>query len=105
MGDRLIVSVQNPVRLSPSSEPQPDLALLAWRDDLYRDELPGPADVLLVIEVADSSVVTDRDVKIPLCGRAGVAESWLVDLVAGTVEVGRRRPSPTPGPAGGTTAG
>ncbi len=94
VGDRLVVSVQDPVRLSPSSEPQPDLALLAWRDDLYRDELPGPADVLLVIEVADSSVVTDREVRIPLYGRAGVAESWLVDLVAGTVEI-YRDPSPT----------
>ena len=93
-GDHLVVSVQDPIRLSPRSEPQPDLALLAWRDDLYRDELPDASSVLLVVEVADTSVVTDRDVKIPLYGRAGIDEAWLVDLVAGTIEVSRR-PSPS----------
>ena len=102
VGDQAVVSVQNPVRLSPRSEPQPDLAVLAWRDDGYRDELPGPADVLLVVEVADvaevaevaeSSVATDRDVKLPLYGRAGIGEAWLVDLPAGTIEV-HTGPSP-----------
>ncbi len=93
VGDRALVSVQNPVRLSPRSEPQPDLAVLAWRDDGYRDELPGPADVLLVVEVAESSVATDRDVKLPLYGRAGIGEAWLVDLPAGTIEV-HTGPSP-----------
>ena len=93
VGDRALVSVQNPVRLSPRSEPQPDLAVLAWRDDGYRDELPGPADMLLVVEVAESSVATDRDVKLPLYGRAGIGEAWLVDLPAGTIEV-HTGPSP-----------
>ncbi len=94
VGDRLVVSVQDPIRLSPRSEPQPDLAVLTWRDDYYRDELPGPADVLLAIEVAESSVVTEREVKLPLYGRSGIPESWLVDLVAGTIEI-YRSPSPT----------
>lgn len=93
VGDHFVVSVQNPIRLSPRSEPQPDLALLAWRDDLYRDELPGAASVALVVEVADTSVTGDRDVKIPLYGQAGIPEAWLVDLVAGRIEV-YRGPSP-----------
>lgn len=94
VGDQVVVSVQDPIRCSPRSQPQPDLALLAWRDDYYRDELPGPEDVLLVVEVADTSVAGDRDVKLPLYGRAGIPEAWLVDLVAGTIEVWRA-PSPT----------
>lgn len=85
---RAIVSVQNPVRLSPRSEPQPDLSLLRWRDDFY-PEGPTPADVLLVIEVAASSVVFDRRVKVPLYGRAEIPEVWIVDLDADQVDVYR----------------
>ncbi|MDQ6783809.1 MAG: Uma2 family endonuclease [Actinomycetota bacterium] len=94
VGDRCVVSVQNPIRLSERSEPQPDVALLEWRDDLYRMQLPVPADVLLVIEVADTSVATDREVKVPGYGRAGIPEAWLVDLVADVVEV---HTEPAPG--------
>ncbi len=86
VGDRCVVSVLNPIRLSERSEPQPDVALLAWRDDLYRVRLPGPADVLLVVEVAQSSAVSDRELKLPAYGAAGIPEAWLVDLVAGVVE-------------------
>ncbi|MDQ2729821.1 MAG: Uma2 family endonuclease [Actinomycetota bacterium] len=85
-GGRAIVSVQNPVRLSPRSEPQPDLSLLRWRHDFY-PEGPTPGDVLLVIEVAASSVGFDRRVKVPLYGRAGIPEVWIVDLDAAQVEV------------------
>jgi hypothetical protein len=91
---RAIVRVQGPVLLSPISEPQPDVALLAWRQDFYA-EAPGPADILLAVEVADSSLLTDRRVKVPLYGRSGVPETWLVDLVANRVEVHR-----DPGPSG-----
>ena len=86
VGDRAIVSVQNPIVLPPLSEPQPDVALLAWRDDFYPD-LPRPAEVLLVIEVADSSLLFDRTRKLPLYAGAGIGESWLVDVVAGVIEV------------------
>ncbi|MGI8752552.1 MAG: Uma2 family endonuclease [Acidimicrobiales bacterium] len=86
-----IVSVQNPVRLSQRSELQPDLSLLRRRDDFY-PEGPTPADVLLVIEVAASSMLYDRRVKVPLYGRARIPEVWIVDLDAGRVEV-RRGPS------------
>jgi Uma2 family endonuclease len=83
---RAIVSVQNPVRLSARSEPQPDLSLLRWREDFY-PEGPSPADVLVVIEVAAGSLLFDQRVKVPLYARAGIPEVWIVDLDAGHVEV------------------
>src|SRR3990170_251848 len=75
-----IAWVQNPIRLGRHSEPQPDLALLRPRPDFYAQAHPGPEDVLLVVEVADTSVESDRGVKVPLYARAGIAAAWLVDL-------------------------
>ena len=83
-GDETIVSVQNPVRLSEYGEPQPDLALLRPRD--YRESLPGPADVLLLIEVSDTTLRYDREVKLPLYAGAGIREAWIVNLPGETVE-------------------
>lgn len=83
----VIVRVQNPVHLSERSEPQPDLLLLRAREDFYSTAHPRPQDVLLLIEVADSSVMYDRNLKIPLYARSGVREVWLVDLVTNAVEV------------------
>ena len=83
---RAIVDVQNPVRLDGFSEPQPDLAVLRLRADDYRGAHPGPADVLLVVEVADSSLRFDREVKLPMYARAGIGEVWIVDLGARVVE-------------------
>jgi Uma2 family endonuclease len=80
VGDRALVWVGNPVELSDLSEPQPDFALLKPRVDRYAGSLPQPADVLLLIEVADSSLRFDRTVKMPLYARHGIAEYWLVDL-------------------------
>jgi Uma2 family endonuclease len=79
-GDAAIVRVQNPVRLSVYSEPQPDLALLRPRDDFYAAHHPQPADALLVVEVADSSLRFDRDTKMGLYAQHGIPEAWLVDL-------------------------
>ena len=84
-GDRAIVWVQNPIRLDAFSEPQPDLVLLRPPEDVYRAAHPGPADILLVIEIADSSLRYDRDVKASLYARHGIVEYWLVDLAASTV--------------------
>jgi len=84
---RFLVRVQSPVRLNDLSEPQPDISLLRWRDDFYRDAHPTPGDVLLVVEVADATVVTDRKVKIPLYARAGVVEAWLVNIPEGQLEI------------------
>lgn len=85
--DSALVSVQDPIRLDDFSEPQPDVALLRWRDDFYRGAHPTPADVLLVVEVADSTVAADRAVKVPLYARAGIPEVWLVNLPDGRVEI------------------
>lgn len=79
-----IVSVQNPVRLDERSEPEPDLTVLRARD--YRDSLPGPEDVLFLIEVSDTTLSYDRNVKLPLYARSGISEVWIVDLAGETVE-------------------
>jgi Uma2 family endonuclease len=89
VGQRGIVSVQNPVRLDRYSEPQPDFAVLRRHDHRYRDRPPGPGDVLLLVEVAHSSLRYDRAVKLPLYARHGVPEVWIVDLERREVEVCR----------------
>lgn len=91
VGDEAIVSVQNPVRLDEHGEPQPDLAVIRARD--YRDSLPTPEDVLLLIEVADTTLAYDRGVKLPLYARFGIREVWIVDLNVGVVE---RHTGPSP---------
>jgi Uma2 family endonuclease len=75
-----IVRGQNPIQLGDTSLPQPDVTLLRWRDDFYDKAYPGPADVLLLVEVADTSLAYDRDVKVPLYAQAGIPEVWIVDL-------------------------
>lgn len=77
----LIISVQDSIRLDDGTEPQPDIAVLRWRDDFYVDSHPTPADVLLVIEVADSSLVMDLGMKARSYARAGIPEYWVFDLV------------------------
>ncbi len=77
---RANVVVQNPVRLNKYSEPQPDLALVRWRDDFYRERHPQPDDVLLIVEVAATSLRYDRKKKVPLYERHGIPEMWLVDV-------------------------
>ena len=72
------------------AENAPDLALLRRRDDFYASELPGPEDILLIVEVADSSLARDRGVKLRLYARTGVREVWLVDLQHQAVEVHRQ---------------
>jgi Uma2 family endonuclease len=67
------------------SEPQPDLSILKPRADFYASAHPTPGDILLVVEVADTSFRYDRDIKIPLYARAGIAETWLVDLLNDSV--------------------
>ena len=83
------LSVQNPVILAEHDEPQPDFTVLRHRVDGYGARHPRAADVLLVIEVADTSVESDRQVKIPLYAQAGIPEAWLVNLPAGRIEVYR----------------
>jgi len=87
---RAIVRVQNPIRLGEHSEPQPDVALLKPRPDFYAEAHPGPEDVLLVVEVAETSAAVDREVKVPLYARFGVPEVWLADLAGEQIEVFRQ---------------
>jgi Uma2 family endonuclease len=87
LGKDFIVGVQDPIRLDDFSEPQPDVTLLRWREDFYRGAHPTPADVLLVVEVADTTVVTDRTIKVPLYARAGIAEVWVVNIPEERVEI------------------
>jgi Uma2 family endonuclease len=86
LGRRVIVRVQNPIQLDDFSEPQPDIALLRRREDFYERALPTPADVLLVAEVADTSVEYDRQLKLPIYARAGIAEVWIVNLPEEKIE-------------------
>lgn len=90
VGESALVSVQNPLRLGPYSEPQPDLLLLRARPDAYAASHPVSDDVLLLIEVSDTSLPFDRDVKLPLYAGAGVPEVWIIDLQSDRIEVHRR---------------
>ena len=92
---RAIVQVQGAFVASDVSRPQPDVALLRPRADFYATAGPGPTDVLLAVEVADSSLRYDTGVKRPLYAAAGVTEMWIVDLNGGVVEVATE-----PGPQG-----
>jgi Uma2 family endonuclease len=84
ISDRAMVSVQNPVRLSDETEPQPDFTLFKADEDFYGGQVPPVSNALIVIEVADSSLAYDRDKKMQLYASAGIPEAWLVD-VAGEV--------------------
>jgi len=81
------VSVQNPLNLGERYQPQPDLMLLRERTDRYKAALPTAEDVLLLIEVADSSLDYDQHTKLPMYARAGIAEVWIVNLDADQVEI------------------
>jgi Uma2 family endonuclease len=89
LGERALISVQDPIAIGDDSEPEPDVAVLRPRDDDYAQSHPRPADVLLIIEVADSSVAYDRDVKLPLYAQAGIIEAWLACLDERRVEIHR----------------
>ena len=86
-GDAAIVWVQNPVRLVGNSLPQPDLALLRPRSDFYETARPMPSDILLVVEVSDSTLQYDTQVKVPLYSEAGIPEVWIANLQENVVEV------------------
>lgn len=86
---RAIVQGQNPVILSDYSEPEPDLALLRFREDFYARELPRAADGLLAVEVGDTTADLDRTLKLPLYAKAKIVELWLINLLEDCIEVYR----------------
>jgi Uma2 family endonuclease len=83
--DSALVSVQNPIILGDYSEPEPDLVLLKPKANDYQDALPQAEDILLLIEVADSTVNYDQKIKAPLYARFGISEFWLIDLLQQSV--------------------
>jgi Uma2 family endonuclease len=87
LAEKAIVWVQNPIVLNDYSEPQPDIALLKPRDDFYERSLPTPADAMLLVEVSDTTLEYDRQIKVPLYARAGIAEVWIIDLADEQVEI------------------
>ena len=89
VGDSAIVRVQSPIRLSEYSAPQPDLTLLQPRHDFYASGHPEPEEILLLIEVSESSLSYDRAVKLPLFALAGIPEVWIVALLPQVIEVYR----------------
>lgn len=89
VGERAIVFVQNPLRLEQRSEPQPDFAVLRPRADEYHGALPTAQDVLLIVEVADSSLAYDRGLKLELYARHRIPEVWVMNLTSQEVEVFR----------------
>ena len=94
LGGEVIVRVQNPLLLRvEDSEPQPDVMLLHPRPDFYALSHPEAQDVYLVIVVADTSLVTDREVKFPIYAKVVVPEAWLLDVVTQRLEV-HHHPTP-----------
>lgn len=80
IADAAILSVQDPIQLTDYTEPQPDLAVLRVREDFYAHAHPLPADVLLVVEVAETSLEYDREEKVPRYAQAQIPEVWLIDV-------------------------
>lgn len=84
---KLVVWTQNPIVLNNFSEPEPDVCLLKQRNDFYRTVNATAQDVLLTIEVADSTVKYDRDIKFPKYAENGIPEAWLIDLENDRIEI------------------
>lgn len=87
LGDDFIISIHHPVELNRNSEPEPDLMILNHREDFFTKSHPQPADVILLIEVADSTLEKDRKIKLPLYAAAGITETWIVNLQDQQIEV------------------
>jgi Uma2 family endonuclease len=104
-GDDALVAVQDPLTLRADSEPEPDLMLLRPREDFYENANPTPADTLLVIEICDTALRYDQEIKVPLYAAHGIPEVWLLDLKQQRLEIYREpgadgyrvmlRPDPT----------
>ena len=93
VSDDYILSIQNPVGINDISEPEPDVAILHFREDFYETKKPTPQDVPLIIEVSDTTLEKDRKVKLPLYANAGIPEAWIVDLTKNIISV-CKNPSP-----------
>jgi Uma2 family endonuclease len=90
LGKRAKVRCQEPITLPNNSEPEPDLVIARLRQDNYLDSHPNPADLILVVEVADSSLDFDKNTKANLYAAAGIQEYWIINLVDDRLEVYRQ---------------
>ncbi len=88
-GERVLISQQLPIIVSALSEPEPDFALLRWRDDFYASETATNADVFAIVEVSDTTLRMDRGRKQIIYARAGIPEYWIVDVRAKQIEIYR----------------
>lgn len=87
LDEAFMVSVQNPIHLNEISEPEPDIVVIRLHGDVYADSHPAADNILLLVEVAETSLKYDRDVKLPLYAQANISETWIVDLTSNTVTV------------------
>ena len=87
LGEGYILTVQNPIHIEPYSEPEPDLAILHYRVDFYTKSHPIPEEIVILIEVADSSLEKDRLVKLPLYAEADIPEVWIVNMQDKQIEI------------------
>lgn len=87
MGDRAIIRCQDPIVLPNHNEPEPDFAIARNRDDNYLSNHPTPEDILLVMEIADSSPQYDREVKLNLYAQSGISDYWIFNLLENQLEV------------------
>ena len=88
IGKRAMFGIQNPIVFA-DSEPEPDVSVVRRKDNYYADGKPRAADILLIIEVADSSLEFDREDKLPIYAEAGIPEYWIVNLIDDVIEVYR----------------
>ena len=88
--NRADVQSQDPITLPNNSEPEPDIVIARLRSDDYVNSHPSPADIILVIEVADSIIKFDRETKAPLYAAAGISEYWIVNLIDNRLEIYRQ---------------
>ncbi len=86
VGDRATLQSQDPVVISTDSEPEPDIAILQNRDDDYLNAHPSSSDILLLIEISDSSLKYDQEVKLPVYAEAGISDYWIFNLVNNCLE-------------------
>ncbi len=80
LGNRVIVSVQDPIALEDGTEPEPDIALLQIADHFYAKQHPAPADIFFILEIADTSFLYDKEVKLLKYAQAGILEAWILNL-------------------------
>ena len=85
--NEVILGIQNPVRLSIDSEPEPDISILKYKAHFYMNAHPSPKDILAIIEVTDSTIKYDKEVKAPLYASHGIPIYWIIDIEHSVIEV------------------